>query len=163
MYLHDFFKNTVCNSALIAVIWAPFWALIIRCLRLRLVPRSSSRPLVVRAPLGVSVGLGAARSRARFVLGAAGAAAPPRLHGLIVRLLRLGAPPLPRGPVTVGLLLGRAGAGPPGTAGLAARLVPVIGIAVGNNAFAVLLLPLLRITVAIPSVPEGKSRGTKWY
>lgn len=163
MYLHELFKNRVCNSALIAVIRAPLRALIVRCLWLRLVPRSSGRPLVVRAPLGVPVGLGAARSRPRFVLGAAGAAAPPRLHGLIVRLLRLRAPPLPRGPVAVRLLLGGAGAGPAGTAGLAARLVPVIGIAVGNNAFAVLLLPLLRIAVAISSVPVGKSRGKKWY
>lgn len=153
MFLKDL---KVCNSALIAVIRAPFRALIIGCLWLRLVPGGSGGALVVRASLGVSVGLGAAaRSRARFVLGAAGAAAPPRLHGLIVRLLRLRAPPLPRGPVTVRLLLG--GAGPAGAAGLAAGLVPVIRVAVGNDAFAVLLLPVLRVAVAVSSVPAGKN------
>lgn len=151
------------NSALIAVIWAPFRALIVGCLWFRLVPRSSGRALVVRASLGVSVGLGAARSRARFVLGAAGAATPPRLHGLIVRLLRLRAPPLPRGPVAVGLLLGCTGTGPAGTACLAARLVPVIRIAIRNNAFAVLLLPVVRVTVAISSVSVGRSKGGKRY
>lgn len=121
---------------------------------------------MVGASLGVPVGLSAARSRARFVLGAAGAAAPPRLHGLVVGLLLLGlgAPPLPGGSVTVRLLLlGAAGAGPAGAAGLAARLVPGIGIAVGNDALAMLLLPLLRVTVAVSSVPVGKNREEKRY
>lgn len=44
-----------------------------------------------------------------------------------------------------------------GTAGLAAGLVLVVGVAVGNNALAVLLLPVLGVAVAVSSVPVGEN------